>query len=135
MQDEATIAENLKQNITAQSYAPPQPSVQVGEPAFQSNVSLGDPVVSTRLYDYFELSRADKYSEERQHQLTTVLEWASAHAQSNELVDILTIIQRKELEIGQQPFKDRLQRLYRLAKLEAQSNFIDMERRQIYGTE
>lgn len=132
--DEAQIAENLKQNIAAQSYTPPTPAgLPDGDPAFKSDVSLGDPVISMRMNDYFELPRADKYSEERQHQLKTVLEWAAAHAQSNEIIDILTILQRKELELGAKPFADRLQRLYRLAKLEAQSNFIDMERRQLYG--
>lgn len=135
MDQETEIAENLKQNITAQTYTQPQPAVQVGEPAFQSNVSLGDPVIATQLNDYFELTRADRYSEERQHQLRTVLEWASNYAQSNEVLNILQLLQRKEMEIGHQPFKDRLTQLYRLAKVEAQAKFIEIERGQIYGTE
>ena len=133
MQEEQ-IAQKLQQNITAQPYAPPTPAGPPdGDSAFQSSVSLGDPVISTRLHDYFELPRADKYSEERQHQLKVVLEWAVAHAQSNELINILTTLQQKELELGNKPFADRLQRLYRLAKIEAQSNFLDIERRQLYG--
>ncbi len=132
--NETEIAEKLKQNITAQPYVPPAPAPVVGEPAFQSNVTLGDPIIATQLNDYFELTRADRYSEERQQQLKTVLEWAAALAQSNELIDILRKLQQKELELGNKPFVDRLQRLYRLAKIEAQSNYLDIERRQLYGT-
>lgn len=132
--EESQIAEKLKQNIQDQGYKPPTPAPDPDGPsAFTSSISLGDPAVSGQLHDYFEMTRADKYSEERQHQLKTVLEWASAHAQSNEILDILNVFQRKELELGYQPMKDRLQRLYRLAKLEAQANFIELERKQIYG--
>lgn len=135
MASESEIAESLKQKITAQPYTPPTPDTPTDDaPAFQSSVSLGDPIVATHLHDYFELSRADKYSEDRQRQLTTVLEWAAAKAQSNDILPILEVIQRKELEIGRSPFKDRLQSLYRLAKVEAQANFIELERQSIYGT-
>lgn len=135
MSSEEEIAASLKQKIAAQGYTPPAPAGPPdGEPAFQSSITLGDPVVATQLNDYFELTKADRYSEERQHQLKTVLEWAAAKAQSNEIYDILNIIQRKELEIGRSPFKDRLQSLYKLAKIEAQANFLELERQQIYGT-
>lgn len=133
--NEAEIQQRLKQNTSDTDYKPPTPAEPPqGDSAFQSNISLGDPVVSLQLQDYFELNRADRYSEERQHQLKTVLEWASATAQSNDMLDILQTIQRKELELGHQPFKDRLNRLYRLAKLEAQANFIELERQAIYGS-
>lgn len=135
MLDEQQIAENLKQNIANTGYTAPAPATPTDtQPAFQSNISLGDPIVATQLNDYFELTRADRYSEERQHQLKTVLEWAANSAQSNEVLDILNVIQRKELEIGHKPFIDRLKTLYRLAKIEAQTRFIDQERQQIYGS-
>lgn len=135
MESEAEISARLSQNAQGQSYTTPTPAGDPqGDPAFQSNVSLGDPVVSTQLHDYFDLGRADKYSEERQHQLKAVLEWASNQAQSNEVLDILKAVQMKELELGYQPMKDRLQRLYKLAKLEAQANFIQLERQQLYGS-
>lgn len=134
--NEEQIADNLKQKIAGQGYTPPAPAVPTDtDSAFQSNVTLGDPIISTQLNDYFELTRADRYSEDRQHQLTTVLEWAAATAQSNDILAILNTIQRKELEIGRSPFKDRLKTLYRLAKIEAQANFIELERQQIYGSE
>lgn len=133
--DEAQIVEKLKQNIPQQIYQPPAPADSPsGDPAFQSNITLGDPIVALRLNDYFELSRADRYSEERQHQLKTVLEWASAKAQSNDILDILKVLQEKELEIGHKPFLDRLKTIYRLAKIEAQANYLELERRAIYGS-
>lgn len=123
--DEQKIAENLKQNITAQPYTPPAPAVQTGDPAFQSNISLGDPVVMMHLEDYFDLSRADKYSESCQRQLKTILEWASSLAQSNDLKDILKILHVKERELGVRLDKDRLFKLYRSIKVEAQINFME----------
>lgn len=129
---QAKLQQTAQQNAEPHIPAPPTAD-QPEEPAFQSNISLGDPVISTALVDFFELSRADKYSEERQHQLKTVLEWASAKAQSNDIMEILLTLQRKESEVGRNVFRDRLQTMYKLAKLEAQANFVNMEMRNIYG--
>lgn len=134
--NESQIQESLKQNITSQPYQTPVHVPDTpGDQVFHSNISLGDPIVATQLHDYFELNRAEKYSEDRQRQLKTVLEWAVAKSQSNDVLEILRTLQQKELEIGHSPFKDRLQSLYRLAKIEAQSNFLELERQAIYGTQ
>lgn len=133
MSTEENIAAGLKNNIPVQDSTPPVANEPViGEPAFQSNITLGDPVVTSQLHDYFGLNWLEKHSDERQHQLTTILEWASATAQSNNMQDILNAIQHKEQEIGRNPFKDRLKTLYRLAKIEAQTNFLEVEKRALY---
>lgn len=126
--NENDIAQRLRENIHQEPEVPkpivaeePQPS------AFDSNVELGKMMVTYKLYDYFEIPSHERNAPEVQDWMGVIYSWAVRESGSQELADILKIIQTKELEMGLLTKSGRLAKVYRYVKLTNQRKAIELE--------
>jgi len=123
--DEQQIAQNLQANIKTEAHIPapiiedsPQPS------AFETNIELTDPAISTQLADYFDLARLDRHNELTQKDLREVFRWAAEQAQSTDLNEVLQQIRAAEAQLGLTWKQGRLQKLARYVNLDRQAQTI-----------
>src|SRR5688572_8759169 len=130
MDAEALIAQQVAQNIPRDEPAPisaPQDNQtmqEAGPSAFDSNVALNDIGLLTRIQDYFDVSRLDRYNEDTQKQLRNVYSWAADLAQSTDLDKVLPVIRALENELGVTFRQDKLQRLAKFVHLKKQSDVL-----------
>ena len=121
--DESQIRAQVAQNIPQEQetvQAPIQDNTQE-DSAFDSSVELNMSGEGMQLFDYFGVSRIDRYSDESQRQLREIYRWAGQKAQSNDLGDVFTQIRVLETELGTIYKPNRVQRLARWIELEKQT--------------
>ena len=122
--DEAQIQAQVAKNIPQEpKQAPQEPPTDdtPQESAFDSNVELNIAQEGMQLFDYFGVSRIDRYSEESQRQLREVYRWAGEKAKSNALPDVFNTLRYLENELGIMQKPNRLQRLAKWIELEKQA--------------
>ena len=85
-----------------------------------------------KLFDYFEIKTADRYSAEAETYLNKIIEWARDESGSSDYTDILRAISDQERILGIKLKPERLSRLYRFAVIRAQRNRLVEAERALY---
>lgn len=121
--DEQTIANKLTENIPQEAPEGPTvaPQPETGPSAFESNIALNDPAISLAVADYLDVSKVDRFSDEKQAQMREIFRWASETSQSTDIGDVLLQIRMLENELGTLFKPDRLSRLSRWVSLHRQA--------------
>jgi len=117
-QIQAQVAKNIP--VDEPTVAPPADETPK-DSAFDSNVELNIPNQGMEFFDYFAVSRIDRWSDESQRQVREVYRWAAQKAQSNELPDVFNQLRLLETELGIIYKPNRLQKLARWIELEKQT--------------
>lgn len=128
--DEAKIVQQVAQNIPKDEPVVEEKVTTPTEPqpsAFETNIELTDPAIGLRLADYLDVSRIDRFSQERQAQMRSLYRWGAEKAQSAELGDVLQKIQTLEVELGVRYKPDRLSTLARWVRLDEQASSLRKE--------
>jgi len=131
--DEAAIQAKVAKNIPQEPVqeAPTATEETPKESAFDSNVELNIANEGMEFFDYFAVSRIDRWSEESQRQLREVYRWASNRVQSNDANDVLGQILMLENELGTTHKPNRLHRLARWVELEKQTSMLRAQQEMI----
>lgn len=126
--DESSIAAKVAQNIPQEPLQAPTQTT-ADEPqnsAFDSNIEL-----STNehmiLADYFELSRIDTWSDDKQRQIREVYRWAAEQAQSKELGTVMNVLRNLEMELGIMMKPNKLLRIAKFVELKRKSDLINAQ--------
>lgn len=126
------VAQNIPSNDPSVDTPIEAPAPDSGETTGQP-VYINDPVMETRLLDYFAVGRTEKYSEKTQTQIRNIMEWAATQAQSTDYADVVTMINRLERQLGLNMKPNRMGLLYRYITLHRESQQIQKEMSAING--
>lgn len=86
-----------------------------------------------KLFDYFEVSSADRHSVEAQQYLQSVVDWARDETGSSDYLDIIRAISDQERVLGIKLQPNRLSRLHRFALIRSQRIRLAEEERALYA--
>lgn len=135
--DETEIASRVAQNIPRDTPVETTASANAAEGAsttpIDPNIALGDLGILTRVQDYFDIPRLDRYNEQTQKQLREVYSWAADLAHSVELDKVLPVIRSLENELGVTFRQDKLQRLAKFVHLKKQSTVLQHQMDALHG--
>jgi len=133
MDTETQIVAKLAQNIPRET---PEPTKESNTPttpeapalsAFETNIELNDPAISLQIADFFDISKTDRMSEERQRQLRNIYRFAAEKVGSTEKSRVLNYLSLLENELGTTFKPGRLDHISKFVKLKQQSESIQRE--------
>ena len=129
--DESQIAARVAQNVPQDNpVAAPAPATDTPEEQgglLDYSVALNDVGTLTRIQDYFDVPRLDRYNEQTQKQLRDVYGWAADIAKSTDLDKVLPIIRALENELGLTFKPGKLPRLAKFVHLKKQSDVLQYQ--------
>lgn len=128
----AQAAQNTPTSDTPVDTPLEAPAPDNGETAGQP-VYVNDPVMESRLTDYFGVGRTEKYSERTQTQIRNIMEWAATQVQSADYSDVLMTINSLERQLGLSMKPNRMGLLHRYITLHRESQQIQKEMSVING--
>lgn len=135
--NENEIVEQLAKSIPKEpettDVAKPVASEEPQPSAFEANIELNDPAIGMRIADYYDVSKIDRFSEERQRQMRLIYRWGAEQAQSTELGPVLQKLQTLETELGIRYKPDRLTTVSRWIKLNNQAKALKQEMETLRG--
>ena len=129
----AIVAENIPKDEPVAEPKPTAPTVPQPS-AFETNVELNDPAIGLRLADYLDVTKVDRFSEERQQQMRLLYRWGAEQAKSTDTGEVLNKIRILETELGVRYKPDRLSALSRWVKLRQQADSLRKEMDFISGS-
>lgn len=135
MHNETEIAAKIQTNTNIET---PQISevpitVESPEPEFShNNLPLDNMVLRRTTMEMLGVPTMQMMSTEMQDKTNYVLRWALENSQSNEMADILEVLSRQTRMMGIAMKEDRLERLYRYAKLNNQRKSVEIQMRGLY---
>lgn len=135
MNNESEIASKIRANVNSSSATDESTGINdtaVSDPEFMhNNLPLDSMVLRRTTMEMLGVSNMQMMSTENQDKTNYIIRWALENSQSNEMSDILETISRQIRMMGIIVKEDKLDRLYRYAKLNNQRKAIEIQMRSL----
>lgn len=135
MNNESEIAARLQpvQTPLQETVAAIEPLELLEQEYLHNSLPLDNMVLRRTTMEMLGVPTMQMMSSEIQDKTNYVLRWALESSQSNEMADILDVLSRQTRMMGIAMKEDRLERLYRYAKLNNQRKALEIQMRGLNG--
>ena len=137
MNNEKQIAQKLEATINTPEPTQVENIETTTEPqpieAFSNNLPLDNMVAKYQVMELLNIPHTQMQSAETVDHIEYLMRWALENSPSNDISDILETISRQSRTMGIQFSQDRLERLYRYAKLSNQRKALEIQMRSLNG--